>query len=44
MVPDRHAYIDKTIYDQYGALRRYVVYEEPSLLVYKVGFGVNPEL
>ena len=26
-VPDRHAYIDKTIYDQDGALRRYVVYE-----------------
>jgi hypothetical protein len=34
-VPDRHAYIDKTIYDQDGALRRYVVYEGPSLLVYK---------
>ena len=34
-VPDRHAYVDKTIYDQDGALRRYVVYEGSSLFVYK---------
>jgi hypothetical protein len=34
-VPDRHAYTDKTIYDQDGALRHYMVYEGPSLLVYK---------
>ena len=31
-VPDRHAHRDKTIYDQDGALRRYMVYEgTPSL-------------
>ena len=35
-VPDRHAYVDKTIYGQDGALRRYVVYEGPSLFVYKL--------
>jgi hypothetical protein len=34
-VPDRHAYIDKTMYDQDGALRRYVIYKRSSLLVYK---------
>jgi hypothetical protein len=34
-VLNRHAHVDKTIYDQDGALRRYVVYEGPSLLVYK---------
>ena len=33
-VLNRHAHVDKTIYDQDGALRRYVVYEGPSLLVY----------
>jgi hypothetical protein len=33
-VPDRHAYVDKTLYDQDGALRR-VVYEGPALPVYK---------
>jgi hypothetical protein len=34
-VLNRHAHVDKTKYDQDGALRRYVVYERPSLLVYK---------
>jgi hypothetical protein len=34
-VPNRHAHVDKTKYDQDGALRRYVVYEGPSSLVYK---------
>lgn len=33
-VPDRHAHIDKTIYDQDGALRRYVVFEGTPSLVY----------
>jgi hypothetical protein len=42
-VPDRYAYIDKTIYDQDGALRRYVVYEGPSLLRLQVGSGANPK-
>jgi hypothetical protein len=32
---NRHAHVDTTKYDQDGALRRYVVYEGPSLLVYK---------
>jgi hypothetical protein len=34
-VLNRHPHVDKTIYDQDGALRRYVVSEGPSLLVYK---------
>jgi hypothetical protein len=34
-VLNRHAHVDKTIYDQDGALRLYVVYEGTSLLVYK---------
>ena len=34
-VLNRHAHVDKTIYDQDGALRRYVVYKGTSLLVYK---------
>jgi hypothetical protein len=34
-VLNRHAHVDKTKYDQDGALRRYVVYEGPSLLVYR---------
>ena len=34
-VPDRHAYVGKIIYDQDGALRRYVTYKEPSFLIYK---------
>jgi hypothetical protein len=34
-VPNRHAHINKTVYDQDCALRRYVVYKGPSLLVYK---------
>jgi hypothetical protein len=41
-VSDRHAYIDKTIYDQECALRRYVVYVEPTLLVFKWP-GAGPE-
>ena len=34
-VPNRHAYIGKIIYDQDAALCHYVVYEGPSLLIYK---------
>jgi len=29
-VLNRHAHVDKTIYDQDGILHRYVVYEGPS--------------
>jgi hypothetical protein len=42
-VLNRHAHVDKTIYDQDGALRRYVVYEGPSLLRLQVGSGANPK-
>ena len=42
-VLNRHAHVDKTKYDQDGALRRYVVYEGPSLLVLQVGSGANLE-
>jgi len=33
-VPNRHAYIDKTIYDQDGALRRYVVWKLDEMRCY----------